>query len=96
MMDRLGYTEFTTLQQLEEREPFGEYGAWMRTALLCATLVNINRTPGSAPVEIEDFMPVTMRTVREEPGEMAGAAKILQFFETLSEAQTLVEKSKAS
>ncbi len=93
MLERLGTTEFETLKLLEEREPFGEYGAWMRTALLCATLVNINRAPGSAPVEIDDFMPATMRTKRPEPETLAGAAKILQFFETLSEVQTQATKA---
>ena len=87
-MDRLGAGQFLKLQQLEQVEPFGERGAWLRHAVLCALLVNINRGKDQSPVEIDDFMPESLRSKPSAPSTPRDTSSgVLAFFEMAKAAQ---------
>lgn len=49
--------EFQKWLMLEQLEPFGEYGEWLRTGLVAATMANINRGKNQAAFTPQDFMP---------------------------------------
>ncbi len=52
-------SELSKWELMECIEPYGERAAWIRHAVLCALLVNIN-TPSDRPrATIEDFLPKT-------------------------------------
>lgn len=57
LLDRMTVEEYHTWFILEQLEPWGEYGAWLRTGLMCATLANINRGKNQPAFTPQDFMP---------------------------------------
>lgn len=59
-------SELSEWEMLECIEPFGERAAWLRHAVLCALIVNIN-TPAEQPrATIEDFLPQTFVSKSKE------------------------------
>ena len=95
MMDRLGTSEFTALQQMEHVMPYGERGAWLRNALLCSILVNIHRDKGQPAAELDDFMPETLRS--KPPADGSDSARgILAFFEMMEKSQEAKEGASAT
>lgn len=58
LLERMSVEEFYTWFMLEQLELYGEYGAWLRTGLICATLANVNRGDKNQPAFTpQDFMP---------------------------------------
>lgn len=72
-MERVSSSDFTQWEMLEQIEPFGERAHYLRTAMLCALLVNINRVEGQPAAEIDAFMPSTMRVEKVAPENLAGS-----------------------
>ncbi len=42
---------------LEQVEPFGEFGAWLRTGVMASTMANIHRGKDQPVFKPMDFMP---------------------------------------
>ncbi len=95
MMDRLGTSQFTALQHMEQVMPYGERGAWLRNALLCSILVNIHRDKSQAAAEIDDFMPEALRSKPSADGSDS-ATGILAFFEMVEKSQKAKEVAGAA
>jgi len=69
MLREMPASEFRRWSILEQLEPFGSYGEWLRTGLTIALLANIHRKPGTFAYTAEDFMPVTMRAKKVGPAQ---------------------------
>ncbi len=65
LLDRMTAEEFYQWYMLEQLEPFGEYGAWLRTGVIASTLANINRGKDTSPFAPLDFMPEAYRPVKK-------------------------------
>lgn len=89
MLSEMSSEEFMQWELLEQLEPFGERAEYMRNALLCAILVNINRSKDSPAAELDDYMPPTLRAVRSEPqgAEVATPEAVKLIMEALMEKQ---------
>lgn len=57
LLDRMTIEEFHMWIMLEHLEPYGEYGEWLRSGLVCATMANINRGKNQRAFTPQDFMP---------------------------------------
>lgn len=66
--------EFADWQRFSLVHPFPAELTDMHGAMLAAVLVNINRDPKSAPVEVSDFM--ILRERKREPVEVTEAEKM--------------------
>jgi hypothetical protein len=80
MLDRMSASELAEWEELERIEPFGERALWIRHAIQCALLVNIN-TPAERPrSSIEDFLPQTLVSKSSEtmdPEQMKATMMLL-------------------
>ncbi len=61
LLDRITVEEFQTWFLLEQIEPYGEYGAWLRTGVLASTMANIHRGKDQSAFAPLDFMPEAFR-----------------------------------
>lgn len=57
LLDRMTIEEFQMWVTLNQLEPFGEYGEWLRTGLICSTLANIHRGKDQPLFTPQNFMP---------------------------------------
>ncbi len=59
-MARMSHSEFYEAMLLEQLEPFGERGEYLRTGMICATIANVNRDPKKRATAFtpEDFFPM--------------------------------------
>lgn len=74
MLDQMSASELSQWEMLECIEPFGERAAWIRHAVSCALLANVN-TPADQPrATIEDFLPQTF--VTKEPAAAMDPEKV--------------------
>lgn len=53
--------EYNRWMIIEQEEPFGEYGEWLRTGMVIASLANIHRGKDQAMFMPLDFMPMTFK-----------------------------------
>ncbi len=75
MLDRMSASELSQWELMECMEPYGERAAWLRHAILCTLLVNINTPEGKTRATIEEFLP---STYRPKVDELANAKKLKQ------------------
>jgi len=66
LRERLTVEEFRVWFMLEQIEPFGEFGAWVRAGVIASTLANIHRGKDQSAFSPSDFMPEAFRP-RKEP-----------------------------
>jgi hypothetical protein len=85
MLDRMSASELAQWELMECIEPYGERAAWIRHAVLCALLVNINTPEGKPRATIEDFLPRTF--IPKETDQVVNAKKIKQAMMLLMEKQ---------
>lgn len=61
----------------ERLEPFGDWRADWRAALLASLLYNANRGRGDRALQIDDFMPVFDETTRKRKKDSEMMSKLL-------------------
>lgn len=66
LRERMTGEEFQAWYTLEQLEPFGEYGAWMRSGIISSTLANIHRGKNDPAFSALDFMPEVYRPVKKD------------------------------
>jgi hypothetical protein len=78
MLARMSSEELSMWMAYEVLEPFGQVRADMRSAQICSTLANINRSKETKPFSVSDFMFRFDQAYLTSAGsdEMAGKAKI--------------------
>lgn len=54
---------------LEKIEPFGERGAWLRSALTTCILANAHRSKETPAFKLEDFLPENLYGEEEKPAQ---------------------------
>jgi hypothetical protein len=69
LTERMSYREFLEWMEFYRRDPFGEFRADSRHALLCSLLSNIHRAPHSRSFQATDFYP-KFRTRQEAEFEV--------------------------
>jgi len=70
-IDSRELSEWTAYYQIE---PFGEFRADIRSAIIATTLANIHRGKDQQPFRIKDFMP-KFEIEKQSPDEMAEVLK---------------------
>lgn len=53
----MGYSEFVEWAAFAEAEPLGAARGDVQTAMVCATIANVNRKKGSKPQRVSAFIP---------------------------------------
>lgn len=77
---RIDSQEFASWMAYDRIEPFGEYRADLRSAIIAYTLAESNRSKKAKPFTVDDFMPKFDRTPKEQsPDEMF--SKLMAFAE---------------
>ncbi len=84
--------EFQRWLLLEQIEPFGEYGAWLRTGVIASTLANINRGKDTSPFSALDFMPEAYRPPKKVETPKTMKEKWISIMETQNALVRLREK----
>ena len=57
LRENMTVEEFQAWVMLEQIEPFGEFGAWLRAGIIASTMANIHRGKDQAAFSATDFMP---------------------------------------
>jgi len=65
LLDRMTVEEYQMWFLLEQIEPFGEFGAWLRTGVLASTIANIFRGKDRSAFSPLDFMPEAFRPAKK-------------------------------
>ena len=82
LLSRISADEFREWMLLEQIEPFGEQGAYLRAGIIACTLANIHRPKDAPAFKPADFMPIV-----QEPPKPQTAEQMKAFMEMMRAAQ---------
>lgn len=85
MMRRISYSEFIEWMILENIEPFGERGDYLRAGIIAATIANVNRGKDQPAYSPLDFMPVIKEPEPAQTAEEISA--MMRMIQLAQEAQ---------